>query len=682
MLLPPLALALVVAGPLQGRPLSGAHRAWLEEEVAYIITDAEQKQFRSLTTTEARDRFIENFWRVRDPVPETLANEYREEHYRRIAEANRRFGRETAREGFRTERGRTLIVLGEPNDIQRFPSPRDLYPLEIWHYYNLEIPGLPPSLRLMFFKRRGMGEYRLFSPAFDGLPALVAGHQLLGQLGNPFRPLPSHLLASIERDILEASTGVAPGYEKHASEAVLADLGRPGIVHERLLRKLRTEVTAEVVFGQRMKVEFAYHAFPEKDGFTAIHFAAEVPPEELTFTEYEEAVRGRVDILGSVQDAASNTVEQFQDVAEFAFTQDAFQSTRGYPFLYQRKLLLLPGRYQVELLLRDTVGRKLGTVQQAIQVAAFPADKPAASSLVLCYKVDTAGEKSAAGLPYRFSGNQYFPKVDGAFSPGQTIYAFIELASPRPAESLRVEAHIRLNRGGTLAREDTRHFRLGAVSGEWRLPLLIPISTEGLEPGSYALQVSLSDPEGGILDESEIDLQIKAEPAVLGRLLAEGKPAEDFAQQHLDLGMKYYYAGRVHEAAARLRAALDFDPRLSLARLYLGSALALSGQVDSALPLIEASVKEDPLSPEAQAALGYCLFRLGRFADAAAAYREALKGSPAETRLLNALGESELRAGNRPGAIEALSRSLEMDPSQTQVKSLLEEARGGSKSPR
>jgi ribosomal protein S12 methylthiotransferase accessory factor len=88
------------------------------------------------------------------------------------------------------------------------------------------------------------------------------------------------------------------------------------------------------------------------------------------------------------------------------------------------------------------------------------------------------------------------------------------------------------------------------------------------------------------------------------------------------------------------------------------------------------------LSPEAQAALGYCLFRLGRFADAAAAYREALKGSPAETRLLNALGESELRAGNRPGAIEALSRSLEMDPSQTQVKSLLEEARGGSKSPR
>ncbi|MFQ5792812.1 MAG: GWxTD domain-containing protein, partial [Acidobacteriota bacterium] len=629
----------------------------LEEEVVYIITQGERERFLALQSDEARDRFIANFWDLRDPIRETLVNEYREEHRWRIAEANRRFGRETSRDGWRTDRGRIFILLGEPNDIQRFPSPRDLYPLEIWHYYNLDIPGLPPALRLIFFKRRGIGEFRLFSPTFDGLPALVAGHQLLGLLGNnPYRRLPARLLLSIDRDILDAAVSVAPGYNKQASDMVIADLERPGVAHERMIRDLRERVRTDVVFTTQMNVAFTYHAFQGPYDFTEIHFAVEVPPQDLTFTKYDDVFRGRVDIVGVLVDLAGNTVEEFQDVAEFSFTSEAFDSAKSYPFLYQRKILMLPGRYQMEILLRDSVGRRLGISRQAIQVAPFSEDRPTASSLLLAYKLDESDPRKAEALPYRFGSTQYFPRVDSTFAPGQPVYAFLKLRFPSGGETAhQIRVRHRLLREDDDAREATHRFRVRSSVGEQTVPILVPLSTDGLEPGAYTLELELRDEEDRLIDESEGKLQLQAGRATLGRLIAEGELTSEPSQSHLELGMKYYFAGRLDQASRRLRAALDFDPRLLTAKLYLGRARAMEGDCAQAGELLTEVVEQDPTAWEAHASLGYCLFQQERFAESAAAYREALRYGPEKLSLLNALGQSELRAGNRQGAMDVFS---------------------------
>ena len=90
------------------------HREWIEQEVVYIITEREEDVFLSLETLEERNRFIEVFWEKRDPHPATPENEFRDEHYRRIEYANQYLGRDTFRDGWRTDRGRYYIILGEP----------------------------------------------------------------------------------------------------------------------------------------------------------------------------------------------------------------------------------------------------------------------------------------------------------------------------------------------------------------------------------------------------------------------------------------------------------------------------------------------------------------------------------------------------------------------------------------
>src|SRR5689334_23561924 len=153
------------------KEISKADKNWLEQDVAYIITDDEKKTFLGLSTPEEREQFKENFWLRRDPTPDTIENEYREEHYERIAYANERFA--SGKPGWKTDRGRIYILYGKPDEIDDHPSggtyerpfeegggTTQTYPFQKWtyryleavHRNNVELEFVDPSLS---------GEYRL-----------------------------------------------------------------------------------------------------------------------------------------------------------------------------------------------------------------------------------------------------------------------------------------------------------------------------------------------------------------------------------------------------------------------------------------------------------------------------------------------------------------------------------------
>jgi len=128
------------------------YKKWLEEEVVYIMSPIEKEVFLKLKTDRERDLFIEAFWKHRDPTPGTPENEFKKEHYSRIRYVNHFFGRQAPRPGWRTDRGRMYIILGEPNDIQRFEGKTQVYPTEIWFYQGKTNLGLPPGFNIVFFK--------------------------------------------------------------------------------------------------------------------------------------------------------------------------------------------------------------------------------------------------------------------------------------------------------------------------------------------------------------------------------------------------------------------------------------------------------------------------------------------------------------------------------------------------
>jgi GWxTD domain-containing protein len=134
----------------QTKPIS-LYRKWLNEDVTYIITPGERAAFKRLNTDAERKDFIEQFWLRRDPTPGTGENEFKDEHYRRIAYANEHFGSQIP--GWKTDRGRIYIVFGPPDEIEDHSSSIN------WTYHYMD--GIGTNVKVQFVDSTGVGEFHM-----------------------------------------------------------------------------------------------------------------------------------------------------------------------------------------------------------------------------------------------------------------------------------------------------------------------------------------------------------------------------------------------------------------------------------------------------------------------------------------------------------------------------------------
>jgi GWxTD domain-containing protein len=136
-----------------------SYAKWLDQEVVYIMDDAERAAFRSLETNTERDKFIEQFWERRNPTPSSATNAFKTEHYRRIAYANQHFRTASGAPGWQTDRGHIYIVYGPPEEIDSHPKDGEKPALEYWTYRHVE--GVGDNVSITFVDRTGRGDYHL-----------------------------------------------------------------------------------------------------------------------------------------------------------------------------------------------------------------------------------------------------------------------------------------------------------------------------------------------------------------------------------------------------------------------------------------------------------------------------------------------------------------------------------------
>src|SRR5690349_2958448 len=152
------------------KELDAQYKQWLNEDVVYIISPAERQAFLQLETNEEREQFIEQFWLRRSSNPDLPENDFKEEHYRRIAYANEHFA--SGIPGWKTDRGRMYIIWGPADEVESHPSggtydrPMEegggsttTYPWETWRYRYME--GIGENVIWEFVDPSGSGEYHL-----------------------------------------------------------------------------------------------------------------------------------------------------------------------------------------------------------------------------------------------------------------------------------------------------------------------------------------------------------------------------------------------------------------------------------------------------------------------------------------------------------------------------------------
>ncbi len=666
------------------------HRRWLEAEVVYIITDREEEVFLSLETLEERIRFIEVFWEKRDPYPATPENEFRDEHYERIEYANEYLGRDTFRDGWRTDRGRYYILLGEPRERHAFDGYNEVVSSELWFYQGDVQRGLPSFFYLLFFKRHDVGEYRLYHPVVDGPESLVRGQYTQG--GGPEGNVRAYeVLQRVDVELANASLSLDP------SEPGDWTSGRASLSSDLLLarvadsprRAIRTDYAdAWLRYRDRVSADYSFNFVPSRGvfGITGgpfrtpfVHFSVEIDPQNFTLETDEDQTKfyTTLDISVEAVDENDVTVLAVDRPAYLELTRTQVDQVRGSPFAYQDSVPLLPGRYELSIVVRNRAVQQFTVLEESLDTTRFASPDggapgtPRLADVIVGFESTDLEEAPFADAIRTFQVGhvRVKPAADGLFALGETLHAFTHILDPAAGQQVRFQVFADASGdpdGEPLAEVSVAAPASGALLG--RLPLDLGVG------GNYWLRASLEDASGAVLDRKERRLQVSPRAGVprAGFVYRRGFNPETPGLLPLVRGDQFAAMSRFDEALREYENAVAAgNPQLPAARWKLAHGYLQKMRIAEAAALLDPMAEEFSEVFEVVSGLGFVRFFEGDFAASVEHLERASGLRTADPPLLNVLGDAYARTGRIEEARAAFGRSLELHPDQPALRERL-----------
>ena len=490
--------------------LSKTYRKWLDEDVRWIITDEERSAFMQLSNDEERDQFIEAFWQRRDPTPDTEENEFKEEHYRRIAYANEHYA--AGIPGWKSDRGRMYIVFGPADEIDSHPSggsyerpmeegggETSTFPFETWRYRYIE--GIGPEVMIEFVDTCMCGDYHMTMDRSekDALKYTPnAGLTLYEQMGMSSKsdrftnggleqlgksPFNSDLQAK-EFDRLEqfAKLQAAPPVKFKDLEEVVS--------HKISVNLMPFDVRADFV-----KVT---------SDTVLVPITIQIKNRDVTFQNKDGVERGTVNIFGRVTTLAGKIVQTFEDTVQVDVPPELLPKTAENASVYWKAipLRISQNRYRLDIVVKDVNGDRTGSWSHAIQIPDFSEDKLSSSTLIIADQMEPVATKNVGTGNFVIGAMKVRPRVapsDGkpiAFKRNQKLNFWMQVynlsvdeKTHKPSATFEYNVTDSNNRAviHTVESTDT----MGNVGDQ--VTLQKTLSAANLQPGLYKIEIKVND---------------------------------------------------------------------------------------------------------------------------------------------------------------------------------------------
>ncbi len=483
------------------KELATPYKRWIDEEVAYIITDEERAAFLRLNTNEEREQFIEQFWLRRDPTPDTVENEFKEEHYRRIAYANERFS--SGIPGWKTDRGRIYIIWGPPDETESHPTggaydrpPEEgggstsTYPFEKWRYRYLE--GIGTDINLEFVDVSGSGEYRLtMDPSEKDALLYVPGAGLseLEAMG-----LASKKDRFSRSDGTHLPTGLG-GNTMRMNEferlELYAKVQRPPEVK---FKDLAEVVSSRIV---RNQIAFDYRFdFLRVTGDTVlVPITVQIPNRQLTFQNHDGVHSATLNLFGRIGTLTGRVVQTFEDVISRDFPESLLQQSLTGSSIYQKAVPLRPGLYRLDIVIKDVQSGNVGVVNTRLPVPRYDEAKLEASSLILADQIERVPAKQIGLGQFVLGSSKVRPRLNREFTTEEKMGIFLQLYNLKVDDTSHkanasIEYRVRRNQEEVFKMVETSE-QLHQTGEQITIERLLPLAS--LQPGRYKIEVQATD---------------------------------------------------------------------------------------------------------------------------------------------------------------------------------------------
>jgi GWxTD domain-containing protein len=653
------------------KDLPQIYRKWLEEDVVYIIRPKEKEVFLELDTDKERDIFIEAFWKVRDPNPNTPDNEFKKEHYRRIAYANQWFGRESPTPGWKTDMGRIYITLGEPKTIDKFVSLSEIYPTIIWFYEGLLEYGLPNAFYVAFFKKQGIGEYQLYSPIRFG-PQQLLVHYSGDQ--TEYADAYNELL-KIEPLVAEVSMSLLPGETDFsvtpslASELLLANkipaapLVKVKDDYAEKLLKYKDIVEVEYT-ANYMDNDSLIRVISDESGISFVHYLLE--PKKLSLEQYEDKFQTNLEINGKISDLKGNTIYQFERTIPIELNEDQLGKIKAKLFSFQDMFPLIEGNYKFNLLLKNFVSKEFTSVEADVNVPAVSSLRM--SPLLLANKMIKNSEYGGKNKPFLIGNVQLVPSPRNDFSLQDNLYLFFQIQGL--SDELKEEGSLECSilKDGIKIRSVIKNIK----DYPDKMNFIEEFPLSNLASAAYKIKVSLFDKNHSEILFEQADFYISP-TLLLPRpwVLSIPMPPSDDPLYSNTLGNQLLNNKELEKSVSLLEDAYRKDPSSVKFALDLCRVLFLRKEYQR-VKEIGLPFSKDQGKYEFLGLLGQSCQALGEYADAISYYKDHLAHYGTNINVLNSIGDCYYKLGNIEEALVAWEKSLQLNPGQEKIKKIVE----------
>jgi GWxTD domain-containing protein len=486
------------------KELETPYRKWLSEDVAYIITDDERAAFKRLSTDDEREQFIEQFWMRRDPTPDSAENEFKEEHYRRIAYANERYA--SGIPGWKADRGRIYITFGPPDEIESHPSggsyqrpPEEgggttsTYPFEQWRYRWIE--GIGTDIIIEFVDPTMTGEYRMtMDPSEKDALLMVpnAGLTLMEQMGLSSKA--DRFSRTDGTRLGQAFGGTPMRMNQFERLEQFAKLQKPPQVK---FKDLEAAVSSKITFNLLpMKVRADY--FPLTGNTIQTNITLQFDNKDLNFQSKEGLQKAVVNIYARITTMSRRVVNIFEDTVTVDTPEGMLEQVSKRSSIYQKSIPLAPGMYRLNVVAKDVIGGNMNNYELALQIPHFDEEKLSGSTVVLADLIEKVATRSIGTGPFVIGTSKVRPRLSESFRRDEKLGIYFKLYNFSPDEKTQkpngtIEYEVVKNGSNEKIFEFSEDVSTlpGASPQQVTVEKLLPL--KNLQPGDYTIKIRVLD---------------------------------------------------------------------------------------------------------------------------------------------------------------------------------------------
>ena len=488
--------------------LGKTYKKWLDEDVRWIISDEERAAFKQLSNDEERDQFIEGFWQRRDPTPDTVENEFKEEHYARIAYANEHFA--AGIPGWKSDRGRMYIMYGKPDEIESHPSggqyerpmeegggSTSTFPFEQWRYRYLE--GVGQEVIIEFVDTCMCGDYHMTMDRSEKDALLMTpggGLTQYEQMGMARKS--DRFNGGLER------LGTGPFSNDQQTKQFdrleqWAKLNKPPTVKFKDLEEIVSHKISVNLMPFDVRADFV-----RVTGDTVlVPVTIQVKNRDVTFVNKDGVQRGTINIFGRVTTLTGRIAQTFEDTVQMDIPAELLPKETENSHVYWKALPLRPGRYRFDIVVKDVNGDRAGSWSRGVQVPDYAEDKLASSSLIVADNMEPVAAKNVGTGMFVIGTTKVRPRVASAdgkpviFKRNQKLNFWMQIynlgvdeKTHKPSATIEYDVtNAATNKQVIKSVESTD--QMGNVGDQ--MTLQKTLSAANLGPGIYRIQIKVND---------------------------------------------------------------------------------------------------------------------------------------------------------------------------------------------